>query len=243
MNDLISAEALKLRTLLLPRLMLVLAALGAGFILFAVVQIAHDEHTTVTTAGLATAAAQPLWFLAVIVAVLATAAEFQHRTIHTSLLQAPRRRKLLAAKAIVAAGYGAAVTLVGTAAAIVVGVISLHAKHLPVGSFDADMWLRLTGSVIIGAMWAVLAAGLGMLARNSTVALVTVLLWKFVLEGVLPILTRNGGVSRWLPSGAADAMLSGRTGLLEPWAGGLLLAAYTAVIVLAASLVFTLRDA
>jgi hypothetical protein len=38
-------------------------------------------------------------------------------------------------------------------------------------------------------------------------------------------------------------MLSGRTGLLEPWAGGLLLAAYTAVIVLAASLVFTLRDA
>jgi ABC-2 type transport system permease protein len=243
MKDLISAEALKLRTLLLPRLVLVLAALGAGFILFAVVQIAQDENTTVTASDLATAPAQPLWFLAVIVSVLATAGEFQHRTIYTSLLQAPRRRKLLAAKAIVAAGYGATVTLVGTAAAMIVGVLSLRAEHLPVGSFDADMWLRLAGTVTIGAMWAVLAAGLGMMVRNSTVALVTVLVWKFVLEGVLPSVTRSGEVSRWLPSGAADALLFGRAALLEPWAGGLLFAGYAAVIVLAGALVFTLRDA
>jgi ABC-2 type transport system permease protein len=116
-------------------------------------------------------------------------------------------------------------------------------SHLPVGSFDADMWLRLAGSVTIGAMWAVLAAGLGMMVRNSTVALVTVLVWKFVLEGVLPSVTRSGEVSRWLPSGAADALLFGRAALLEPWAGGLLFAGYAAVIVLAGALVFTLRDA
>jgi ABC-2 type transport system permease protein len=243
MKDLISAEALKLRTLLLPRLVLVLAALGAGFILFAVVQIAQDDNATVTTSDLATAPAQPLWFLAVIVAVLSAAGEFQHRTIHTTLLQAPRRRTLVAAKAIVAAGYGATVTLVGTASAIIVGVLSLRAAHMPVGSFDTDMWLRLAGSATIGAMWAVLAAGLGMLVRNSTVALVTVLLWKFVLEGLLPSVTRSGEVSRWLPSGAADAALSGRPSLLEPWAGGLLFAGYAAVIVLAGSLLFTLRDA
>jgi hypothetical protein len=57
-------------------------------------------------------------------------------------------------------------------------------------------------------------SGLGMLIRNSTVALVTVLLWKFVIEGVLPSLTRSGEVSRWLPSGAADAVLYGRPDLL-----------------------------
>jgi ABC-2 type transport system permease protein len=243
MKDLISAEALKLRTLLLPRLVLVLAALGAGFILFAVVQIAQDDNATVTTSDLATAPAQPLWFLAVIVAVLATAGEFQHRTIHTTLLQAPRRRTLVAAKAIVAAGYGATVTMVGSAAAVIVGVLSLRAAHMPVGSFDADMWLRLAGSATIGALWAVLAAGLGMLVRNSTVALITVLLWKFVLEGVLPIVTRSGQLSRWLPSGASDAVLFGRPGLLEPWAGGLLFAGYAAVIVMGGSLLFTLRDA
>jgi ABC-2 type transport system permease protein len=243
MKDLISAEALKLRTLLLPRLVLVLAAVGAGFILFAVVQIAQDEKTTVTTSDLATAPAQPLWFLAVIVAVLAAAGEFQHRTIHNTLLQAPRRRRLIAAKAIVAAGYGATVTLIGTASALIVGVLSLRAAHMPVGSFDADMWLRLAGSVTIGAMWAVLALGLGLLVRNSTVALVTVLLWKFVLEGVLLSVIRSGEAFRWLPSGAADALLFGRTGLLEPWAGGLLFAGYAAVIVVAGSVLFTIRDA
>jgi ABC-2 type transport system permease protein len=244
MKHLISAEALKLRTLLLPRLVLVLAALGGGFILFAVVQIAQDENTaTVSTTDLATAPAQPLWFLAVIVAVLAAAGEFQHRTIHNTLLQAPRRRRLIAAKAIVAAGYGATVTLIGTASALIVGVLSLRAEHMPVGSFDADMWLRLAGSVTIGAMWAVLALGLGMLVRNSTVALVTVLLWKFVLEGMLPIVARSEEVRAWLPSGAADALLFGRTGLLEPWAGGLLFAGYAAVVVLAGAVLFTLRDA
>ncbi len=142
-----------------------------------------------------------------------------------------------------AAGYGATVTLVGTASAVIVGVLSLRAEHMPVGSFDADMWLRLAGSATIGAMWAVLALGLGMLVRNSTVALVTVLLWKFVLEGVLPSVTRSGEVSRWLPSGAADALLYGRTGLLEPWAGGLLFVGYAAVIVVAGSVLFTIRDA
>jgi ABC-2 type transport system permease protein len=243
MKDLISAEALKLRTLLMPRLVLLLAALGSGFIMFAVVLTAKDEKTTVTTSDLATAPAQPLWFLAVIVAVLAAAGEFQHGTIYTTLLQAPRRRQVVAAKAIVAGGYGAAVTLIGTASAVIVGVLSLRIQHTPVGSFDADMWLRLAGSATIGAMWAVLAVGLGMLVRNSTVALVTVLLWKFVLEGVLPSLTRSGEVSRWLPSGASDAVLFGRPDLLEPWAGGLLFAGYAALIVVAGSILFTLHDA
>jgi ABC-2 type transport system permease protein len=92
-------------------------------------------------------------------------------------------------------------------------------------------------------MWELLAAGLGVLARNSAVALVTVLLWKFVVEGVLPILARSGEVSRWLPSGAADALLFGRDALLEPWAGGLLFAGYTALLILAGALAFTARDA
>jgi ABC-2 type transport system permease protein len=219
MKGRINAEALKLRTLLLPRLALGLAALSAGFITFAVVQIARDQKTPVTAADLGTAAAKPLWFLAIVVAVLASAGEFQHRTVYTSLLHAPRRGTLLAAKAIVAAGYGAILTLTGTAAAVLVGVVSLRLAHLPVGSLHAQLWLRPAGSIIIGALWAVLAAGLGMLARNSTVALVAVLLWKFVLEGVLPSLTRTAEVTQWLPSGAADALLFGRAGLLEPLGG------------------------
>jgi ABC-2 type transport system permease protein len=242
MTHLVSAEALKLRTLLLPRLALIVAALGSGLIGFAAVSIATDVGETVTPAHLVTAPAQTLWFVAVIVAVLASAGEFQRRTIRTTLLHAPRRGRVMAAKAMVTAAYGAVITLAGTASAVAVGVVSLRAEGLPVGSFDADMWVAAAGSAAIGALWALLAAGLGMLARNSTVAVVAVLLWRLVLEGLMPVVTGSPDITRWLPGGAANALLFGRDDLLEPWAGGLLFAGYAAVIAVAGYVLFALRD-
>ena len=57
-------------------------------------------------------------------------------------------------------------------------------------------------------------------------ALVDVLVWKFVIEDVLLIVTGNPGVRRWMPPSAADAVLYGRdgTGLLQPLPGGVLFA-------------------
>jgi hypothetical protein len=101
--------------------------------MYAVVRIAHDGHTAVSTKDLATAAAaQPLWFAAVIVAVLATAAEFQHRTIESTLLQVPQRRRLVAAKTLTAAAYGAILTLVGTASAFGVGLFTMWITAMPI---------------------------------------------------------------------------------------------------------------
>src|SRR5204863_4981052 len=158
MNNLLRAESLKLRTLLLPRLMLLLAALGAGFLMFAVVQIAHDEHNTVSANDLATAAAQPLWFLVVVVAVLATAGEFQHRTIHSTLLQIPRRGRLLAAKTLVAAGYGAVLTAAGTIAGLTVGLLTMRLTGVPLPGLDLHLLATIAGTIVLGALWAVLAA-------------------------------------------------------------------------------------
>ncbi len=238
MNVLLHAESLKLRTLLLPRLMVVLAGLGAGFIAFVVVHTAKTEHSAVSLSNLATAAAAPLWFLAVIVAVLASAGEFQHRTIHPTLLQTPHRGRLLAAKTVVAAGYGAIITLLGTICGIAVGLVSLKINGMPIGSVDIALFGKIAASVAIGAVWAALAVGLGMLTRSIAIALVALLLWRFVLEGVLPSLMRDPGFARWLPSRAADALLFGRAELLQPWAGGLLLAGYAAAITLAGARVF-----
>jgi ABC-2 family transporter protein len=127
------AESLKLRSVPLPRLMLIFAALGAGFIAFVVVHTANSEHTTVSPTNLVTAVAAPLWFLAVVVAVVASAGEFQHRTIQPTLLQIPHRGRLLLAKTLAAAAYGAIITLLGTLSAIVVGLISMHITGTPTG--------------------------------------------------------------------------------------------------------------
>jgi ABC-2 type transport system permease protein len=243
MTALLRAEALKLRTLLLPRLMLALAALGGGFLGFAVVRIARDEHTTVSPKALATAAAQPLWFLAVIVAVLATAAEFQHRTIHSTLLQAPRRGRVLAAKTLIAAAYAAILTLTGTICAFGVGILTMKIGAMPIGPIQPSVLVTIAGSVIIGALWAILAAGLGMLARNTAIALVALLLWRFVLEGLVPVVITRPDLRPWLPSGAADALLFGRAELLPPLGGGLLFAAYAAIVTLAGARILIRWDA
>jgi ABC-2 type transport system permease protein len=238
MNHLLHAEGLKLRTVPLPRLMLVPAALGAGLIAFVVVHTAKTEHTAVSLSTLATAAAAPLWFLAVVVAVLASAGEFQHRTIQPTLLQTPRRGRLLAAKTVVAAGYGAIITLLGTICGIAVGLVTLKINDMPVGAVDPQVLGTIAASVAIGAAWAVLAVGLGMLTRSTAIALVALLLWRFVLEGVVPAVMRDPGLARWLPSRAADAVLFGRADLLQPWTGAVLLAGYATAALCAAVHVF-----
>src|SRR3712207_8113559 len=102
----IGAEALKLRTLLMPGAVLAAGAVLSGVIGHAAVDIAADSSETPTLAELAVAPGQVLWFGAVIVAVLATAGEYHHRTIVGTLIQAPRRGRLLTAKAVVLAAYG-----------------------------------------------------------------------------------------------------------------------------------------
>ena len=243
MTVLIRAEILKLRTLPLPRLMLVVAALGGGFIMYAAVRIAHDQHATPSPTDLATAAAQPLWFLAVVVAVLATAGEFQHRTIESTLLQVPQRRRLLAAKTLTAAAYGATLTLIGTASAFGVGLLTMRITAMPIQPVKPSLLLTIAGTALIGALWAVLAAGLGMLTRSTATALVALLLWRFVLEGIIPSVISHPNLRPWLPSGAADALLFGRAELLPPLGGALLFAGYAALLTVAGAWMFTRWDA
>lgn len=95
----------------------------------------------------------------------------------------------------------------------------------------------------ISALYALMGVALGVLTRNQTVALVTALLWSLVLENVVPILVRAPQLYAWLPGGAADAVIGReRSGLLDPIGGGLLLAAYAAVLAAAGTLLVMRRD-
>jgi ABC-2 type transport system permease protein len=243
MNPLLASEVLKLRTLVLPRAIIATGAALSGVIGYAVARIAADTGETVTLVDMATVSAQPMWFLAVIVAVLATAGEFQHRTIRTTLLHAPRRGPVLAAKVAVTAAYGALLAVIGSASALAVGAVAIQAHGMPT-VVTWELLPAVAASALIGAVWSVVAAGLGVLVRGSTVALVAVLVWKFVIENVIPIVTSTPQAQRWMPSSAADAVLYDNPGtaMLGPLAGGLLFVGYAAVIIMAGSLLFLRRD-
>jgi ABC-2 type transport system permease protein len=236
-----AAELLKLRTLRLPWVVGLLAVAFAAVIGIGNVAALEEGHRLGVT-ELARAPGQLLWFLVIVVAVMASAGEFQHRTIRTTLLAEPRKAVVLAAKAGAAATYGLIVTALGLAVATASGLVTAQVTGTHVHADPLGRWPLVLGTVVVGAVWAVVATAIGVLTRSTAVTITVVLLWRFVGEGILPVVLRRPGLSSWTPSGAADS-LTGMPGHgMSIAAGGGLLLVYTAAVTLVAAAVFVGRD-
>jgi ABC-2 type transport system permease protein len=231
MKSLLQFESMKLRTLRSTWVLAGVALVLAGVIGTAQVLAREPGVALPSLARTALSPAQPVWFVVIVLAVLATAGEFQHRTIRTTLLAAPHRVPVGLAKAVVAGALGAALValagLVATGTAL--GTALATGAHLPIGSVPA--WGHVAGAVALGALWGVFAAGLGVLTRSTAVALTAVLLWRFVGEGLLPVLLRRPELSRWTPTGAGAALVGmGGSTVLPLAAAVLVLLGWTALV-------------
>ena len=93
-----------------------------------------------------------------------------------------------------------------------------------------------------GGLDAAAGAAVGFLVRSQATALVVVLGWAFLAEGIVAGLFIDA--KPWLPiTGAAQAMLSGPAEhLFTPVAGGLLLAAYALALTAFAAVALQRRD-
>jgi ABC-2 type transport system permease protein len=143
----------------------------------------------------------------VLVAIILAAGEFRHRTSVTTFLGQPRRLRVVWAKLIAAALTGVVVGLVAEVLSAVTAAIVLSTHHVPLHWTSAAVrWPVLVVPLLAGG-YGVLGASLGLLVRNTAVALGTALLWALVIEGILPSVTRVPGLIRWLPGNAASAVL------------------------------------
>jgi ABC-2 type transport system permease protein len=244
MNALVGAELLKLRTLRSPRWIAAGTVVLAGGIGAVGTRLAAADGETVAITELARAPMQPAWFAVIVLAVLASAGEFQHRAIRTTLFAAPRRLRVLLAKTVSAGLVGMAVVAVAVVSAVASGLVTAagSAAEVTAGS-GADLGLVAAG-ICLGGVWAIFATALGLLTRSTALALVVVLLWRFVGEGVVPVLLRDPGAYAWTPSGAAGALVS-RSGpefLLPDVGAALLLALYVLALCGAAGALFVRRD-
>jgi ABC-2 type transport system permease protein len=245
MRNSLRSEALKLRSL---RSTWVVA--GVALALSAIIGIVEvrvhstDGAWTMRPADIALGPVQVLWFLVVGIAIVASAGEFQHRTIRTTVLLMPRRGQVLTSKSVVSAVFGAALVAAGVAVAILAGWITAAASGVPVALGRAGDWAGVGAAIGLGALWSVFAAALGVLTRSIAIAVTALLLWRFVGEGLLPVVLSGYGVgdsvSRWTPTGAATALVRG--GGLPVWEAALAFTAYTGVMCAAAVLLFTRRD-
>lgn len=181
--------------------------------------------------------------LALVLGVLATASEVRHGTVVDTFLSEPRRGRVLAAKAATLAVVGAGLGVV-VAVAAWFGASAWYAGKdidLPATLGDGTVLRTLAGIVAWNMLYAVLGVALGTIIRTPAGAIVTAILWLYVLEtavaGLLP------DVAKWLPAMAALALGNAPDGdLLGQGAAGMVLVGWTVVGIAGAYVASTRRD-
>ena len=190
-----------------------------------------------------------LWaqVLIVVIAVLAATGEYGSGQIKLSLLAAPTRLPVLAAKTIAAALLGFGIGTVGAALAL-----GIPLTFLPAAGIDYPIDLPTGAGLALGsgaylAAIAALATAIGMLLRNVIAGLAVTLPLVTILPSVvssIPIQFVRDSAA-YFPTAAGRMLISDleTTAPLEPWQGYLVLLAWVVVLWAAAAVTFRARDA
>jgi hypothetical protein len=106
--------------------------------------------------------------------------------------------------------------------------------------------LAVLGAVIVSvALFGVTGAGLGALFGGEVITVAGLLLYLYVAEPLISRITALGSVTAYLPGVAADGLTQASQAgvrLLAPWQGGLVLAAWAAVLAEAGAAAASRRD-
>lgn len=168
--------------------------------------------------------------LAVVTGVRAYTDETRYGSIVPTLVATPDRRRVVVAKLLVT---GVAAAIFGAVAAAVGAGVSLAwftAQGLEVTLGVSALLALGAKMMLLGAAWSAIGLGVGLIVGHQVGALVGSLLYVLVIEELIGAFT--GGLARFLPGGAADAVVGiapGGLTLLAPSVGVALLAAWVAL--------------
>jgi ABC-2 type transport system permease protein len=198
-SALLKAELLKLRTTR-TFVALVAAALALSLLVVVLTALLGKHFTERDVKSLFTADFTGLFIL--LLGVMGMAGEWRHRTITGTVLAAPDRLRLLAAKVIAYAAAGALLSLIVTLTIMVVGTIILAARGVPTIGV-ADLLDVLWRNLVVAALLGALGVGIGGLVRNQVVAIVGILIVAFAVEPTLFALVPD--VGRFAPTSNAPS--------------------------------------
>jgi hypothetical protein len=217
MTRLLHAELLKLRT---TRTFVALAGCAVASSLLLVI-LTTSLGTVDEAAFRDLLASNPGATFILLIGVIGITGEWRHRTIASSVLAAPDRVRLLAAKTIAYAIAGVVVSLVVTTSIMLAGTLIVSGRgEATLALIDlADVLWR---SLAVGALLGALGVGVGALLRNQIVAVTALLILGLVLEptlvGLVPEVGRFGPTVG-APSGILDIAVdrgNGPAALLAP---------------------------
>jgi ABC-2 type transport system permease protein len=239
MTTLIASELRKLRTIRGPWLLL---AAGPVLVIVGVAgEVAGADLTQPQTAIHAVAHAGVVSLLTLIFGITAVAGEYRHQTITDTFLATPRRGRVLAAKFAVYTAVGAVFGLLLAITAVIATAVAITANGGSLELSNSDLWRTLAGGVACNPAFAAIGVSLGALIPNLAAAIATALAWIALVEGLIGELIDD--LEAWLPFAGGQALgrLPGAPDISQ-WAGGLLLAGYTAVFAAIALTTSVRRD-
>jgi hypothetical protein len=182
---------------------------------------------------------------AAVLGAIGLTGEFRHRTATATFLATPHRGRVVAAKLVTHALIGAGYALVCLAVTAAIAVPWLSARHITLAVGGRDATATAAGVVAAVAVFAVIGVGLGALLREQVATVVVLLVYLFVVENILTGIRALHGWTLYLPGQAQEALvgstLSDRR-LLPASQGGLVLAAYGAVLAAAGTLLSMRKD-
>jgi ABC-2 type transport system permease protein len=250
MRSLVSAELLKLRSTRSAWIPLAAAlAIAVVAVIANTAAAGHDGNPPLSPAALPDllrASGGQLINGAVLLAwIVLSAGEFRHRTSVTTFLGQPNRLRVVSAKLAAAALTGVAVGLLAEALSAATSAAALSAHHVPLAWDQPGVLGAVVTVPLLAALYGMLGTGLGLLLRNTAAAVGLALIWAFVVEGIIPALTHQPGISRWLPEAAANAVLHGASPAVAALPVGValtVLAGYAAVLAAAGAVLTTRRE-
>jgi ABC-2 type transport system permease protein len=178
---------------------------------------------------------------ATLLGALSITGEIRSGTIRPTLLAAPRRTRVIAAKAVTVLVVGFAAGLLATGVTAGIGVMALAGRGVSVQLTGGDYALLIGGGAAAAALWAVVGLGVGAILRSQVPTIVALLVWLLFVENLLADLP---SVHRFAPGALAQALAGQeRSGTLyEPAVAAALLALFAVVVLAVGNTMTASRD-
>ena len=179
--------------------------------------------------------------LALVLGVVGLGGEYRHQTITTTLLAAPRRSRVVAAKVVAHGLTGAAmaIVMVVVTAAIAVPWLVQADVAVDVGGDAA----RVAGTLVLSsALHAGLGVAVGALLRNQTLAVAVAIGWLLKIEELMAAALGSSTVADWLPADVGRAIVPAGPQARSLWAAAAVLALYVVALAAVGTRVVVDRD-
>ncbi len=183
------------------------------------------------------------YVIVLIFGIIGFTSETRHKTINFTYLSSPHRGRVLVAKFVSHAVWGAIFAVVNRAIGLPLAIWLVNSRpHFVIP--NQDIINVSIGTVVAFVLYSILGVALGALIKNQIAAILISLVWVMLIEAIFIALLPNFG--KWMPAGAASSMLQARAldgaKYLEPVPGGLLLFAYAVTFGVIATFTTSRKD-